>query len=309
VLEVFPDYYKDFHCIAGDCRHSCCIGWEIDIDPDKLEQYLALPGPLGDRLRENISLEGDPHFILAEGDRCPFLNRSGLCDLILGLGEDCLCGICRDHPRFRNGLPGRVETGLGLCCEEAARLILGQKTPMKLEYTGTPECEDDYIHLRDRALELVGNRRLPLSYRISALLELTGAVMPPVSMGNWARMLLELERLEERWTGLLEDLRDGWDDALLAPFDAHMADRQEEYARLMGYLIYRHLANAGSETDLAARSAFAVFGWLLLRALGALQFARTGRFDFEDQVELARLFSAELEYSDENLYILLDALC
>ena len=83
MLEVFPDYYKDFRCTAGACRHSCCIGWEIDIDPDKLDRYLTLPGPLGDRLRANISLVGEPHFILGPEERCPFLNDRNLCDLIL----------------------------------------------------------------------------------------------------------------------------------------------------------------------------------------------------------------------------------
>ena len=29
---IVPDYYKEFSCIADHCRHSCCIGWEIDID-------------------------------------------------------------------------------------------------------------------------------------------------------------------------------------------------------------------------------------------------------------------------------------
>ena len=122
-------------------------------------------------------------------------------------------------------------------------------------------------------------------------------------------LLLELERLEEAWTVRLEQLRDGWRDSLLAPFRAHMGARWEEYQRFTVYLLYRHLANAASDTDLAARAAFAVWGTQLLQALGALQYARTGDFTFGDQVELARLFSAELEYSDENLYILLDALC
>ena len=31
-----PDFYRDFHCIADRCSDSCCIGWEIDIDPDTL---------------------------------------------------------------------------------------------------------------------------------------------------------------------------------------------------------------------------------------------------------------------------------
>ena len=26
-----PDYFSEFSCIAGDCKDSCCLGWEIDI--------------------------------------------------------------------------------------------------------------------------------------------------------------------------------------------------------------------------------------------------------------------------------------
>ena len=37
-----PKYYEDFSCIADKCRHSCCIGWEIDIDPETLAKYSAL---------------------------------------------------------------------------------------------------------------------------------------------------------------------------------------------------------------------------------------------------------------------------
>ena len=35
ILRV-PDYYETFRCIAGECKDSCCIGWEIDIDEDNL---------------------------------------------------------------------------------------------------------------------------------------------------------------------------------------------------------------------------------------------------------------------------------
>ena len=37
MLTVYPDYYSAFRCIAGACKHSCCIGWEIDIDEESLE--------------------------------------------------------------------------------------------------------------------------------------------------------------------------------------------------------------------------------------------------------------------------------
>ena len=300
---VFPEYYKDFKCIAGACRHSCCIGWEIDIDADTAAFYASVPGELGARLRENISAGEEPHFILGEGERCPFLNDENLCDLILQLGEEHLCGICTDHPRFRNELPGRIESGLGLTCEEAARLILGRKTPMRL--VGARATEDDFILARDAVIGLLQDREKPIPKRVEAMLALCGAATPHENMTDWAEMLLSLERLEEGWTALLELLRDHAGDP--AAFDILMASRQTEYEQLLVYLVYRHLANACDGEELAARASFAAFGWMLLRALGAALYAKNGSFTFEDQVELARLFSSEIEYSDENLPALLEA--
>ena len=57
-----------------------------------------------------------------------------------------------------------------------------------------------------------------------------------------------------------------------------------------------------------ARAAFAVLGFRLIHALGAAAFTLRGDFSFEDQVELCRLFSSEIEYCEENLYAILDEL-
>ena len=51
---IAPDYYPRFRCIADRCRHSCCIGWEIDIDPDTREKYRHIPGEFGARLNASI---------------------------------------------------------------------------------------------------------------------------------------------------------------------------------------------------------------------------------------------------------------
>ena len=81
-MEIYaPDYYGDFVCIADKCRHSCCIGWEIDIDDNTLDYYSSVEGAFGTRLRENISQGDNPHFILGSDERCPFLNQSNLCDI------------------------------------------------------------------------------------------------------------------------------------------------------------------------------------------------------------------------------------
>ena len=46
----------------------------------------------------------------------------------------------------------------------------------------------------------------------------------------------------------------------------------------------------------------------LLFALGALHFLLHGDFTVEDQIALCRLYSAEVEYSDDNMEALFDAL-
>jgi len=70
-MHIYPDYYKDFCCIADKCKHNCCIGWEIDIDKDTLSVYKDMKGDFGKRLNDNISLADTPHFVLTDDERCP----------------------------------------------------------------------------------------------------------------------------------------------------------------------------------------------------------------------------------------------
>ena len=141
-MKVFaPDYYPGFRCIAGACRHTCCEGWEIDVDPDTLERYRNMEGTLGAKLKRCIDPKPAPHFILSRGERCPFLTDQNLCEIIQQAGEDSLCQICADHPRFRNYWSDRIELGLGMACEEAARLILTSPHPLRL--IPVPEVADE----------------------------------------------------------------------------------------------------------------------------------------------------------------------
>lgn len=310
---VFPNYYKKFSCIKGACRHSCCIGWEIDIDEETLRRYDAESGELGDLLRRRISHDGVPHFLLSENERCPFLRADGLCDLILARGEGALCDICREHPRFHSELPGRIESGLGLCCEEAARVILGQRDPVILEEAdGTPyselPCDDEIIMLRDAVIALLQNREKPIAARIADMLSRCGTRQYGRDMGAWAEFLLSLERLDAHWTELLLMLRRDHEKADLSAFDAYMADRETEYEQFAVYLVYRYFANAFDTEEAAETAAFAAFSYELFRTLGALLLRKNGKFDFEDQIELARLFSSEIEYSEENAEAVTDFL-
>ena len=105
---IVPEYFKAFRCKGGSCSDNCCIGWEIDIDEKTEEKYSALKTPLGERIKKNTVKEnGVCHFVLS-GERCPFLNSQNLCDIIIEKGENYLCDICREHPRYYLTLGERV---------------------------------------------------------------------------------------------------------------------------------------------------------------------------------------------------------
>ena len=299
-MNVFPSYYHKFHCIASSCRHSCCIGWEIDIDEDTYGYYQGVEGELGQRLRRVISDDGTLHFLLGKDERCPFLNCDNLCELILSLGDASLCEICREHPRCYNVLSDRTEVGLGLCCEEAARLILTEEQPMTLVCKGdasderTP-FEEKRLSWRERVFLLLQDRTKSFSRRADEVLALCERKIPPIESS--IELLLTFEIMTDEWKALLSRFRTTPLDA----FDRLMASRECEYEQFAVYLAYRYLVTAYDGEELFQKTAFIIWAYRLIRSLGAFLYAERGVFSPDDQIELARLFSVELEYDEDNL--------
>ncbi|MBQ2960180.1 MAG: flagellin lysine-N-methylase [Oscillospiraceae bacterium] len=288
MLSVKPDFYDNFKCIADKCRHSCCVAWEIDIDEDSLRRFMAVEGEFGEYMRRNIELEPSPHFVLADEERCPFLQDNGLCKMILTLGEDSICHICREHPRFYNELPGRIEAGLGLCCEEAARLLLEGREHLSLVTDGVDEgVEDELLELRDEIFAILREDDLSFTARMEKALDIFG--MEPLDLDVEAikELYLGLERLDEDWTKKLNTL---------APVELEPALSKMRYLRLAEYFIYRHFASAPDEYEAALRLQFAFLSTRLICAMDMLT----------DDNEATRLYSSEIEYSDENVDKILD---
>ena len=292
---IYPDYFEDFRCIAGKCSHSCCIGWEIDIDADSMKRFSAVGGSIGEKLRKNISGGGDAHFILDGGERCPFLNRDGLCELILELGEDSLCDICAEHPRFYNELPGRVEYGVGMCCEEAARLLVSGREPVRLvcgDDGSDAETETPLTVLRDEILSRL-NGSGGFMERMEDILLLVGKKPFHFSPDRVAEFYLTLERMDESWTGLLEEMK----KHSSAP---EIGKRLEDvkYTRIAHYFIFRHLVSAENTAEAAQLLVFSLLSTMTVCFLDSLGHS-------EDAL---RLYSAEIEYSDENLALITKAI-
>ena len=286
MLYVRPDFYDAFRCLAAACRHSCCVGWEIDVDEDALQYYRSLGGKLGDELRRKIALYPTPHFHLTADERCPFLRSDGLCRLICELGEDSLCDICALHPRFYNEYPGRSEMGLGLCCEEAARLLTEGEGPLRLLVESDGEGDETptpLLALREQIFDILAHGGASLASGMDSALRLMGQRLLPFDAKESAAFLLTLERMDEAWTALLEMLA-----AAPVP-ESGLSPDQMRCARIAAYLVYRHFAAAASEAEAAKRLQFCFHAVRLVCALERYS------------PDALRLFSAEIEYSDENV--------
>ena len=160
VTIYWPDYYKEFRCKAGKCLHTCCAGWLVGIDEKSLERFEKEPD-----IKNRIS---DSCFIMGKDGRCPFLRDDNLCDMILKHGEDYLCDICREHPRFYNSFDDHMEAGIGLVCEEACRLVLECDKPFELIASDGSQMAlpgyvaavfDDSKSLTEKLSEISGGRR------------------------------------------------------------------------------------------------------------------------------------------------------
>lgn len=296
---IVPGYYKSFSCIASACRHSCCVGWEIDIDADTYSYYGTIGGELGDRLKKNIAVsDGQPHFILDENERCPFLNKNGLCDIITEHGEDSLCDICADHPRFRNFFSDRTEIGLGLCCEAAAELIINYDEPFELEILDDDgfddlldEEEKKVLEQRDLALKAATECKDSFEEKTNRLCEIFGIKSDYIPPSVWVQRLASLERLDSEWDSCLDFL------SKRNEFEFSLTN-EKAAENLLCYFIYRHLSSACDRDDMSSRAAFALLSCKIIFTLSL----------YTTVEEAARMYSCEIEYSDENLNAVLNLL-
>ena len=298
-----PSYYKDFKCIGGKCKHNCCIGWEIDIDPNTMQKYENTEGVFKKRFLESIDKNGDaPHFILDSEERCPFLNKNNLCDIITEYGEGYLCEICNAHPRFRNFFSNREELGIGLCCEEAARIILTQNRGFSLvrakstEKSSRPSKDEKrIISLKRRLLRKISKR--DSTDEIMSYLTKHGVKdIRHSDASKYIDLLLSLEIMDKKWERLLSSV-----DKSKLVFSS--GEHEKEFKNLLLYFIYRHITYGEYDKSVDTVVDFCVFSALFAIFLCSY-FAKCQ----DDIIEICRLYSAEIEYSTENTEAIMDAL-
>ena len=282
-----PKYYKDFKCIADRCEHSCCIGWEIDVDGETLERYSNLSSGYGDAVKRSISYDGDPHFKLCADDRCPHLDGQGFCKIILNLGEDYLCDICREHPRFYN-YTDVAEVGLGMSCPEAARIILSSLDYSSMDEVGEVSADGDIEFngriMRGKVYAILGDSSICYRDRLAKIY-----ADCDISFGDdgaWLKKLSDLEYLDEGHRNLFMNYSSA----------CRPAGVDQYLERFLAYLIYRHCTEAFDADDFVVRLSFCLF----CERLAASLVVSEGASSLGEVVALMRIISEEIEYSQEN---------
>ena len=306
-----PIYFDTFRCIAGDCPDSCCKEWDVQVDDEAAAFYRALPGPLGDRLRQVLKDENGETVMTIIDRRCPMWRDDGLCRIQAELGHDALCKTCREFPRLTHDYGDFIEYGLELSCPEAARIILSASAEFVTEEYPGGKCEYDeeamevLLRTRETARTILSDDSRPVGQILALLLlygyqaqdELDGAGELPfdaaasldaasgfAANGDAALMVhffKDLEILTPQWAARLDSPAPGpW---------------QPEHLKLARYFVDRYWLQAVSDYDLVSRMKLAVISCLLIRHLGG------------DLATTAQLYSKEIENDADNVDTLLDA--
>lgn len=333
-----PTYYKDFRCIADKCKDSCCIGWEIDIDKETAEHYASVSGAFGERLQKNICFGEISSFVLDQHERCPFLNAQGLCDVYTELGESALSQICTDHPRYYEWFGDLKEGGVGMCCEAAAMLILTADDPCDLTETKIPEPADEedfdaelfslLTDARNRIFHMLMDESRTLSERLAWMFDFSSCVQEYLDSGeniipqniislppsrNDMRHVLQffqsLQPMSEGWISALARASERMPEIIEHREDFLQAHPEaEKYLRNIAvYFIWRHFLKGTFDGEIFSRTCLALSAVLVISVLWIDRWLDEDELSTEDCAEMAKNFSKEIEYNEENLSAMQDA--
>lgn len=180
---LVPDYFEQFHCKCGDCRHPCCDGWGINVS--RREYYRLLGLECSRRLRHKLddafvlnNYPSDETFASIRPNyvgQCPMLDDDGLCLLQKERGEEMIPLVCRLYPRAIKKYGDTHEICMSASCEATVELLISGCEPLTLHETQTDLVFDglgsavdvpENDRLRRDCITLIGDTQKPLAERL-----------------------------------------------------------------------------------------------------------------------------------------------
>ena len=284
-----PKYYEEFKCIADKCTNSCCVGWEIDVEGNTYKKYKKSKCQYAKKVLESIENSDTPHFKLTKDERCPHLDERGLCKIIINMGKDYLCDICREHPRFYNYTNYGYEVGLGMSCPEACRIILNSDDYDEFVLVSHSDGDIEVIEFdslleRDKIYRILKNKELSLDEKLKAICNEYEIDLGAVDINEYLSCINSLEYLNDSHRSLFSAFS----------LNIKRDELSHKYLeRALAYFIYRHCTEAIDYEEHRVSLALCLF---LERMLASLIVNKSA-----DVFEMARVVSEEIEYSTDNI--------
>lgn len=293
MISIYPTIYHIFQCKADRCENTCCQLWTIDIDETTAERYHAMPGPLGESLRQAITVDDEgSHFVFSkEQPMCPLLNENGLCKVVLELGEEGLCDTCHMHPRFYKYIEDLELCGVGLSCEASVELLTEDMQSNQVIFT----IEDDNG-------EFSPNERLTIQNIFELLaFDIDPALFQYIPSPNsqYYTRLLDLygttEPIDEEWTAQISILSHDI-DKLTTSVQTYIATHDMWlFNKVFQYILYRQI-DMLADYSLEAILSYAKDGVEYILMASAIEGSPLK--------QIAR-WSQQIEYDEDNVDLLL----
>lgn len=317
----YPDYYNKFQCIADKCRDTCCRSWEVDVDEDTFYYYKVQEGEFGKYLNAHLHEDDDYKYIpMKEDGYCPFLTKEGLCDIYCHLGEQAMCQVCQEYPRYYMGVGDYEQIDLSLSCMEVGRLLFLHHGPIHYEKSEDEEepwetiTESEHrrleniLRIRDELVKQAQSgmeRILVPDFDLLSSTEAGVELLPDAVFDtDLRRIIASFEILDDRGGELLKNLEAHYDEIVSS--EAEFRKQYEDllpvlFSRFAVYLIYRYTIDSFYEKDLSGEIRL----WnrsLRLMLLLCMQYYQTEKaFGVGPMINLAHTFSRQIEHSDENM--------
>ena len=323
----YPDLVRSFTCIADRCPDTCCRGWEVDIDSETEQYYRSVPGPLGERLWHALSVseeDGSTYFPLTEERACPFLSKTGLCDIITELGEAAISRVCTEYPRYFVQIGGYEQMDMSLSCMEYGRIFFASG-PMHLIRTEREVAGDDMdekdaeylrsiLQFRNEAVSVMQDGDGTWRERLAAVGQaLTGRKtqgwLPELTEdAELLRRVRSLELLDDRWNGIMDEVEAC--SRRLSEEKGFGTKEQTErwFTKLAVYFLFRYMIDSyfdgGGDGVIRFTSRSLRYIWLMCMARAE----RLGRMLTDDDlIDIAHLYSRQVEHSEENVAVMKEA--
>lgn len=162
---IEPNYFKEFHCIGGECRNNCCHDWNIFVNKKeyintknakKSKELQEICDHAFKRMKKSDNPLVYAEMRLKEDGNCQFLDNDGLCMLQKECGYNILSNTCKQFPRIHFQYMTSAEQYLSTGCEEVVRLLMNMPNGIELTSGG----EIDQNNFKNRTIAVVNKDQL-----------------------------------------------------------------------------------------------------------------------------------------------------